>query len=110
MARKSTRTIKKFEWYNHPHRNLIYCRESGILLILQSHSDLMIPTFEDQSWKKKKYHALGQKDHKVKSNRKLQLDSNFKFHSNPETENGVGGGCAIAISRPILLVHYVIFP
>jgi hypothetical protein len=110
MAHKSTRNIKKFEWYDHPHRNLISCRESGILLILRSHSDLMIPTFEDQSCKKKKYHALGQEDHKVKLNRKLQLDNNFKFHSNPETENGVGGGLVIAISRPILPVHYVIFP
>jgi hypothetical protein len=54
MAHKSTRNIKKFESYNRPHRNLISCRESGILLVLQSHSDLMIPTFEDQSWKKKK--------------------------------------------------------
>jgi hypothetical protein len=53
MAHKSTRTIKKFEWYNHPHRNLISCRESGILLILWSYSDLMILTFEDQSWRKK---------------------------------------------------------
>lgn len=66
MAHKSTRTIKKFEWYDHPHRNLISCRESGILLILRSHSDLTIPTFEDQSWKKK-YHAFGQEHHKVKS-------------------------------------------